>query len=294
MKSSDFPAAQRAASSVSASAQRRYYALLSMQLGSGFLGAALAAASVAVETAAARHWLLQGSAAALLVSFVAMLVGRALRYDARWWDARAVAESVRSQAWRYMMRAVPFDGADGPSQEKGFLAGVAETLRARPAILAALEGRRGGDLDEITEVMRSTRAAPLDQRQTTYGDERVNDQRRWYGDKARFHDRAREAYFVVATLAQLAAVIVAFVQWRPFKLNIVPLLVALSASVTAWSQAKRHEESAQAYALARQELDLMMRRVIAAATEETFGVAVTETEAAVSREHTMWMARRNR
>jgi hypothetical protein len=125
--------------------------------------------------------------------------------------------------------------------------------------------------------MQETRSAPFDERRALYAEQRLNDQRRWYGSRARSHDQAREACFFLAILAQLGAV-----------------LVAISASVTAWAQAKRHEESAQAYALAKQELDVMAARLDAARDEVAFEAAVAETEAAISREHTMWMARRNR
>lgn len=275
-------------------AQRRHYLVLRAQLGSAFLGALLASASAVVTAEELRQWLLQASAVALLIAFVVTLVGRILRSDTLWWDARAVAESLRSSTWRYMMQAPPFDGNHDGLLDQRFLAGVAETLQARRAILPALERERDNALDEITPTMRSNRNALLDERKAIYGVQRLDEQRRWYGGKARYHDRSRETYFVLGTVTQLAAVIVAFLQWRPLKFNLVPLLVALSASLTAWSQAKRHEESAQAYALARQELDLMAGRIAATTGEDDFRLAVAEAEAAISREHTMWMARRNR
>jgi hypothetical protein len=294
MKPGDYPTTLRAARTVAALAQRRYFALLVLQLGAAFLGALLASVSAAVDSPTTAQRCRQGSAVALLVSFVVLLVGRVLRADAVWWDARAVAESIRSSAWRFMMQAPPFASANGTSPDERFHLQVLETLRARADISAALERQRDGDPNEVSPLMQKTRRAPLDERRAFYTEQRLNDQRRWYRDRARSHDRAREACFFLAILAQLAAVLVAFLQWRPWRLNLVPLLVAVSASVTAWAQARRHEESAQAYALASQELDVMAVRLEAAADEPAFRAAVAETETAISREHTMWMARRNR
>jgi SMODS and SLOG-associating 2TM effector domain 3/SMODS and SLOG-associating 2TM effector domain 1 len=294
MKPVDYPTTWRAATAVAALAKRRYYALLFLQLGSAFLGALFSAVSAAVESPATGQWYRQASAVALLVSFVVLLVGRVLRTDAIWWDARAVAESLKSSAWRFMMHLAPFKSADGATPDELFRVQVRETLKARSDISAALERRRDDDPNEISPLMQQTRRAPFEERRAFYTERRLNDQRRWYHGQARLHDRARELYFFVAILAQLGAVLVAFLQWRPWRLNIVPLLVAISASVTAWAQAKRHEESAQAYALASQELDVMAVRLDAAGGESAFEAAVAETEAAISREHTMWMARRNR
>lgn len=294
MKPGDYPTTLRAATAVAALAQRRYYALLFLQLATAFLGALFSVVSAAVESATTSQWCRQASAVALLVSFVVLLVGRILRTDAVWWDARAVAESLKSSAWRFMMHVPPFKSTDGATPDERFRVQVLETLKARSAISAALERLRDDDPNEISPLMQKTRRAPIEERREYYTEQRLNDQRRWYRDRASSHDRAREVYFFLATLAQLGAVLVAFLQWRPWRLNIVPLLVAISASVTAWALARRHEESAQAYALASQELDVMAVRLDAAGDEAAFEGAVAETEAAISREHTMWMARRNR
>jgi hypothetical protein len=293
MKTADYPTTLRAARTVAALAQRRYYALLFLQLGTAFLGAFFASVSAAVDSPATSQFR-HASATALLVSFVVLLAGRGLRTDAVWWDARAVAESLRSSAWRFMMHAPPFESPNGVLPEVLFRVQVLEILRARSAISAALESRRDDDPNEISPLMRKTRSATLEERRALYTGERLNEQRSWYSDRSKSHDRAREVCFFLATLAQLGAVLVAFLHWRPWRLNLVPLLIALSASVTAWAQAKRHEESAQAYALARQELDVMAGRLDAAADEAAFEAAVAETEASISREHSMWMGRRIR
>jgi len=294
MKPADYPTTLRAAMTVAALAQKRYFALLFLQLATAFLGAFFSAVSAAIDSPTTSQWYRQASAVALLVSFVVLLVGRVLRSDAVWWDARAVAESLKSSAWRFMLNVPPFKSTDGDSPDERFRVQVLETLTARPDISAALERHRDDDPSEVSPLMLKTRRAPLEERRAFYTEQRLGDQRRWYHDRARSHDRGREVYFFLAVVAQLGAVVVAFLQWRPWRLNLVPLLVAVSASVTAWTQARRHEESAKAYALAKQELDVMAARVDAARDEAAFEAAVAETEAAISREHTMWMARRNR
>ncbi len=295
MNPPDYPSTLRAASAAARAAQRWYFAMLGLQLGASFMGALLAGLAGAVDSPESAHRLRQAAAVALLISFVVLLYGRIIRADKTWWDARAVAESLKSAAWRYMVRAAPFDAAAGASSpEDAYHAQVIETLRARPAVSSVLERRRAGDSADITPLMSATREGALEERRASYRKQRLADQMRWYHDKAASHDRAREIFFLLAVVLQLAAVLAAFLEWRPGKLNVVPLLVTFAASLTAWAQARRHEESAQAYAVARQELDVMADRLNAAGDERSFSGAVAETEAAISREHTMWMARRNR
>lgn len=193
------------------------------------------------------------------------------------------------------MRAVPFSSDQNDSvAAEAFVRQLSEVRKARSAIAATLERHRSDPPEEITTLMRTTRQERLDERRKFYVQHRLDDQRCWYSTKARFHDQRRESWFVATLTLQVVALLCAFLDWRPGGLNVVTLIIAASASLTAWAQAKRHEELAQAYALAAQELDVIGARIGAAADDSAFGLAVAESEEAISREHTMWMARRNR
>jgi hypothetical protein len=297
MRLDQYPASLRMADTTAAVAQGRHFGLLAGQLVFAFAGALLLAVSAALASSghlAAAKGSRGGAAVALLFGVVLPLVGRVARFDAVWWDARAVAESVKTSAWRYLMGAPPFPLVDDGQTDQAFQEQIVAARRARPSIAAALERHRDGHDEEITEIMRTQRGEARANRLAFYLEHRLGDQRRWYSEKARFHDRTREAYFLGTVGVQLVALVAAFFDWRPWGLNAVTLLVALSSSLIAWSQAKRHEELSQAYALARQELDLMELRLRGASSDADFGASVAEAEEAISREHTMWMARRNR
>lgn len=282
------------ADAASTRGQRNYFLVLGWQIACSFTAAACLGASGTARWAPVATGLRQLSAGLLLCSVLLLLVGRVRRFDTVWWDARAVAESIKSAAWRFGMRAQPFEARDLQAGED-FLRLVAAAKRARPAIAASLELQRTEGTAEITQWMKETRLSTLADRSEAYLRGRLDDQQRWYGRRSRQHDRAREAHFWVALVLQAAAMLAAFNDVRPSGLNIGSLLITLAASLTAWAQAKRHEESAQAYALARQELDLMASMLrLALPDEPTFSSLVADTEEAISREHTMWMARRNR
>jgi len=50
-------------------------------------------------------------AGTFLAAFVLRFVGHSASYDDDWFTGRAVAESAKSDAWRYMMRVPPYDAA---------------------------------------------------------------------------------------------------------------------------------------------------------------------------------------
>jgi hypothetical protein len=74
-------------------------------------------------------------------------------------------------------------------------------------------------------------------------------------------------------------------------ISIMPKTYA--SAIAAWTQMKRHNELAQSYALAAQELE----ELEAVATNQISGNAFTQlveqAENSISREHTLWCARRD-
>ena len=67
----------------------------------------------------------------------------------------------------------------------------------------------------------------------------------------------------------------------------------MAASLIAWMQVKRYQELAQSYGLATQELGLIASRGLHVASDEELSKFVAESETAISREHTLWTARRD-
>ncbi len=76
------------------------------------------------------------------------------------------------------------------------------------------------------------------------------------------------------------------------RFDLIGPLAAISAGATAWTQLSRHNELAKSHGLAAHELLLLQARLALGETTDTFRQGVEETESAISREHTMWMAKR--
>ena len=71
------------------------------------------------------------------------------------------------------------------------------------------------------------------------------------------------------------------------------LFAATAASANAWVQMRQHRTLATSYGVAAQELGLARAAVSSAASEDEWARVVSDAEDAVSREHTMWLARRS-
>jgi hypothetical protein len=215
--------------------------------------------------------------------------------QARWYEARAAAESVKTLAWKYTVRARPFGGpADSPEVDEEYLEQVAEVLRTfeDAGVLAP------GAAPEITDGMRELRAAALSERRTVYLRIRVEGQRTWYLAKA----DACESQSVSWGLGTVALMIVggaaAIAQAvGAISVSILGACSAAAAAIIAWTQLKQLRPLVSAYQLAAKELDVVWGKLTAIDAsgpdaEAVWARLAGDVEDAVAREHTSWRARR--
>lgn len=143
--------------------------------------------------------------------------------------------------------------------------------------------------------MRQVRAFELPLRKDIYRKERLEEQRVWYANKSDWNKAAYRRVFIPTVGAQIGALIWAILMARDETLmfNLTGTLMGLAAALTAWGQVKQHQELAQAYAQAAFELQSSLSKWEQATSEEAFSSFVGDAENAVSREHTMWLARRD-
>lgn len=285
-----YPALYQVADGSSVAGQRIYRRLVAAELAFVLSGAALAVLGAVIPTLQS---LFLSLAAASLIGAIAMkLINRQSGSDQRWFDGRAVAETVKTQAWRYMMCAAPY--SSDATADASFAGDVLGAMRARPALEQSLD-RLPEDPRQISSTMRAVRALPLEARLQLYLKERLSDQARWYKTRAVENQVKGRRWFWVSLLSQVLAASFAFVGvlWPGDALaNVIGLCAAVAAAATAWGQLGRHDELSKSYALAYQELISIQALAETVTTEEDLDRVVGDGEGAISREHTMWMAKR--
>jgi ABC-type multidrug transport system fused ATPase/permease subunit len=231
----------------------------------------------------------------LALSLVLMWILRVQGYEKIWFDCRAVAESVKTATWRYMMQAPPYDLDDESANlDIKFIKELMEIREARPGIDSHLAGFSSG-ATEISEYMRKTRVLPLNDRRKIYLQERLQDQKKWYDDKTGANQTYASVWFWSISAMQALALILSIMNAAtgPWSINIVSIIMTLAIALVAWTQVKRHDELIQPYGLATQELTALESLECYVSEPKKFQEFVTQVEEAISREHTMWCARRN-
>jgi len=235
------------------------------------------------------------SAVLLGISFVLNATLKILSPEKIWFGARAVAESIKSITWRYIVGGEPFSiDLEPQTADLQFVDRLRSIMQERRS-LAWKYGVEPADHPQITQQMRMYRASSTRERLLLYVRERIVDQRSWYGTKANESQSLHMKWFWVAIMSQAVALTSAIVMIQALNspVNLTGAFSAVAASALAWLQMKNYQDLAQAYALAAHELGLIEAQSEYIRTEAELSSFVANSENAISREHTMWVARRD-
>jgi SMODS and SLOG-associating 2TM effector domain 1/SMODS and SLOG-associating 2TM effector domain 3 len=232
-------------------------------------------------------------AAALFLGSIFVSILMAFRkYEDIWYRARAIAESVKTISWRFMMRAAPYDSTSTTDAEKHLHGKFKSLLKEHRGVSHEIGGLAASG-DQITNRMYQTRSLTLSERKSFYLLHRVQEQQTWYAAKSGTLLRRGQLWF--AAMIGLQCLALLFVLRRiqhPDTTHWPAEALAVAAgAVLTWTQVRRFRELASAYALTAHEIGLIKIRWKDADSEDSFSDFVKDSENAFSREHTQWSAR---
>ena len=233
------------------------------------------------------------SAALFLITLMILVSLRVNRPDGLWYNGRAVAESVKTRAWRWAMRAEPYEDANNVDIVIGkFLADLKEILDQNRS-LSRILSPNAGIQEPISEAMTQVRKLPVSERLAIYQRHRVKDQADWYARKAQFNQACATTWFWISVLLHSAAIVLLLYRMLNPAANppIETIATAAGAALT-WLQAKKFNELSSSYSLAALEIGVIQGRSRSVRTEQDLSHFVLSSESAFSREHTQWAARK--
>lgn len=286
MQNSDFPGLYQSADSLSGKAQAFFFSALSANL-------ALLVLAAAASVINYKHWIAAVIQVALLLGALGTAILLAWRRPERtWYSGRAVAESIKTMTWRYVMRAEPFDKAEVESR-KLLVGRLKDVVQQNPGVSNQLASHVS--LPQVTDVMMRLRADDFSKRLNTYIEHRINDQLNWYKSKARFNALAAGWFFTGLIAANAAAVLCAAAKIANVEFEYFPtdIFIAIAASLLTWMQAKRFTELSASYTLTANEIALIREEAVNLTLESDLSAFVGDAENAFSREHTQWEARKD-
>jgi hypothetical protein len=235
-------------------------------------------ASLPVVAEGARPWL--GVASAMTLAAGAFVARELLvpERETAWVRCRLVAEALKREALRAMMKVAPYDGIDADD----VLVQTAQRLRLGAPAVHLVQTL---DAEDETPVAVDSPASYLELR----GQEQLGYYRRATERHQGSHDRRSRFMLGLGLLTALSGALVAV---TPELGGLVPLLSAVTAGYTALTLRRGDGALAASYGATADELSLLLARWQAAMPTQPGGVSamVEEIEGVLARENGSWQA----
>ncbi|HEY3317652.1 MAG TPA: DUF4231 domain-containing protein [Coriobacteriia bacterium] len=233
------------------------------------------------------------SGVAAFLTFCAVIIWFILargRFDNLWFDARAVAESLKTMTWRYMMHGRPYEsGLTKKDADDRFFSEIAEVLDEQADVANRLKCPENAP--EITDKMREVRGMPWEERLHIYVQDRVRDQKQYYGRRSNEHRRSAQQWSAIVFALQVVAIVAAVWTVARGGTDLSGLAVAWAGFGMTWTQTNQYSTLAHSYGMTAQEFALIESKMQLVESNASLVRHVEEAELAASREHTMWVAR---
>jgi len=288
MKEEHYPALYQAANNASLKAQEDYLRSVKGFVALSVIGAGLSVAGIQSKEAA-----IIAAIVFLTAMFLSIYIA-VKKNEGVWYRARAIAESIKTSTWRFMMLTEPFDASQELNLAKSnFRILLQKILNEHKDLAHELAGQFSLEA-QISQKMEEVRSTPLDERKNIYLKDRIEDQRKWYTDKSKYNKKWGTIWFWIMIALQGVAIIltlmrVAYPCWNYWPTEI---FVVAAAGIFTWIQLKRFRELAASYGLAAHEIGVAMGALDVVESEDAFSDFVRDTENAFSREHTQWVAKK--
>lgn len=285
--SDDMPGLYQAADQASLSAQSSYFWALRL-----YLILLVAAAYVSFSWPNDSLGAI-ASAALFLITLGILIALKVNKPDDLWYNGRAVAESVKTRSWRFMMCAEPYNKSSNEEIEaKQFVSDLRAILDQNRSLSKEL-GASAGVKEAISSKMLAIRALQLQDQIAIYKEQRIQNQSNWYSMKSIWNKRRARQWFWVSVGLHSAAILMLLYRIKDPSIGLPVEVIATAAGVViTWLQAKKHNELNSSYALAAHEIMLIKGEALSVHNERDFSDFVLASESAFSREHTQWIARK--
>jgi hypothetical protein len=287
-----FPALYKCADAASIKAQNIY--LLFFRLNLLLLAMGALTGSFAIGGLKQKQIIYSATALLFFLSLFTTLLLAYFRWDRIWHSGRAVAESAKSLTWKFICGAEPFQHSlEERKATESFTASLNELLQENKKLSSELIGP-DAFCEQITDEMRTLRISSTFVLRDAYLSQRVNEQQAWYATKATSNRHSQSNWFwiLIATQALACAGTLILIKYPDVSWQGTPVISSLATAILAWVQVKKFQELSESYGLAAQELSIIAARAANVSSREDLARFVNDSETAISREHSMWVARR--
>jgi uncharacterized membrane protein len=239
-------------------------------------------------------WITFISSILLVISLILTILIMVFQPEKTWYDGRAIAESAKSLTWKFITGTKPFSfNLKSSDAEEKLIKNLKQIIGQKKEFFQLI-GEEFGEGDQITTSMVKLRKLDLNEKINFYSTQRLEKQRKWYYDKSKENRKNKNLSFgAIITFQVLAILSLILDYYGIIDFMTTPLMACLASSFIAWLQLKRFQELTESYGITATELNLIKSKIRHVKNESDFENFVDDAETAISREHTLWLARRD-
>jgi hypothetical protein len=227
----------------------------------------------------------------VLSSFIISFIILKQSYDKLWFAGRAICESVKSLTWLFVIGTPPFNIEKEISHvDHLYIDRIKELLKQYPNIYSFL-----GSENYITAYMKEIRNYNFEDKKAIYIKYRIKEQQDWYTSRCEYNRNKSILFNYFIIFAQVIAIIfiVIAITNPNVTIHIFGLFTSVAIGVLSWQQLKEFRQLANSYGLASQELIMILEESDHIKNLLDLAYFVDDSENAISREHVMWLARKD-
>jgi len=178
-------------------------------------------------------------------------------FQGKWYNARAVAESIKTISWRYAVKAEPYNIPDDDAKSIFFKA-MKDIIEMNHDFKECIEAEYSSSTQHnIPNNMTGVRLLSLQDRYNFYHINRVMEQKDWYTKKSLINKKRSSQFFFLLIFVSFVLLICLILSLIKTSINIIfptgPLLSMISILFT-WIQTKKYKELEKSYALTAHEI----------------------------------------
>jgi hypothetical protein len=285
----DYPAIYKEADNISNKTQKKYLMILVVFLCMLFISSLLFTYCDDIIVVKIINIVI--SLSIVILSFVF----HTYNFQGKWYNARAVAESIKTISWRYAIKAEPYNIADNEAKTL-FIRAIKHIIDMNHDFKECIEAEYSNSTQQnIPDNMVAIRLLSLKERFIFYQINRVMEQKDWYTKKSLLNKKRSLQFFLLLIFISFVLLIMLILSLIKTTNNILfPIgsLLSLISILFTWIQTKKYKELEKSYALTAHEIGFI--EITGKDTDEKlFSDYVSDTENAFSREHTQWIARKD-
>lgn len=239
-------------------------------------------------------WISIISSILLVISLILTVWIMHFQPEKTWYDGRAIAESAKSLTWKFITGTKPFSHKlKSIDAEEKLIKNLKQIIGQKKEFFQLI-GEEFAEGEQITNSMRKLRKLDFKDKVEYYSINRLENQRAWYYKKSKENRKNKNLSFIAIITFQVLAIIALVLDfYKIIDFTITPLMACMASSFIAWLQLKRFQELTESYGITATELNLIKSKVKHIKDESDFENFVDDAETAISREHTLWLARRD-